>query len=306
MLIDVHTHVNFKAFESDGHETIRRALAGGVGMILVGSQNTTSRRSVDYANKYPQEPVYAAIGLHPIHLEDMHIDDKELGQKGMGFKTRAEKFDYDYYKKLAQDKKVVAIGEVGLDYYRTESAEARNKQQEVFRKQIELALETKKALMVHCRKAHEDCIGILREYFSLNPLSPERRVLRRQSPSVLNPLVGDIHFFEGTLEQAHAYFELGFTVSFTGVITFPPSASLRRAGKNTTHHQDLVKSIPLERIMLETDAPYITPEPHRGKRNEPLYVKLVAKKVAELKGISVEEVEKVTTKTARKVFQLTI
>lgn len=294
MLIDVHAHVNFKAFESDGHEVIRRALDEGVGMILVGSQNTTSKRSVDYARRYPKEPVYAAVGLHPIHLGQMHVDEKELGQKGLGFTTRAEEFDYDYYKKLARDPKVVAIGEVGLDYYRIENkafdrrasaaeAELRIKQKGVFRKQIQLALEMKKALMVHCRKAHDDCIAILKEYFPLNP-----------KPYTLNPFNGDIHFFEGTVEQAQEYFKLGFTVSFTGVITF----------KNAQHHQDLVRSLPLDHMLLETDAPYLTPQPHRGKRNEPFYVKLVAAKVAELKGITLEEVERATTQTAKKVFNL--
>lgn len=283
MVFDVHAHVNFKAFEPDGHEVIRRALDGGVGMILVGSQNTTSKRSVDYARRYRKEPVYAAVGLHPIHLEEMHVDDKELGQEGLGFTTRAEEFDYKYYKELANHPKVVAIGEVGLDYYRIENQELRIEQQRVFRKQIELALETKKALMVHCRKAHDDCIKILKEYFPLQATSYK-----------LQALNGDIHFFEGTLEQAREYFKLGFTVSFTGVITF----------KNAKHHQELVKALPIDHILLETDAPYLTPEPYRGKRNEPLYVKLVAAKVAELKGISVEEVERVTTSTAKKVFNL--
>ncbi len=286
MLLDVHTHVNFKAFESDGHEVIKRALDGGVGMILVGSQNTTSKRSIEYAKQYPKESVYAAVGLHPIHLEEIHIDGKELGQEGLGFSTRAEEFDYEYYRKLAEDPKVVAIGEVGLDYHWThpeKNPEAVKKQKDIFRRQIELALETKKALMVHCRKAHDDCIKILKEYFPL-----------QTTHDSLLTFNGDIHFFEGTLDEAGEYFTLGFTVSFTGVITF----------KNASHHQELVKALPLERMLLETDAPYITPEPHRGKRNEPLYVKLVARKVAELKGISLEEVERVTTENAKRVFNI--
>lgn len=286
MLFDIHTHVNFKAFESDGHEVIKRALQGGVGMILVGSQNTTSKRSVDYAREYPKDSVYAAVGLHPIHLEEMHVDDKELGQEGLGFTTRAEEFDYEYYRALAQDPKVVAIGEVGLDYHWThpeQNPKAVQKQKDIFKKQIELALETKKALMVHCRKAHKDCIAILKEYY---PLKTGNRKLKTFN--------GDIHFFEGTLEEAKEYFNLGFTISFTGVITF----------KNSQRHQELVKALPLERMLLETDAPYVTPEPHRGKRNEPLYVKFVAEKVAQLKGVSVEEVENITSQTAKKVFHL--
>ncbi len=278
-LIDVHTHVNFKAFQHDGHKTIERALSKDIGLILVGSQNSTSRRSVEYALEYKDKPVFAAVGLHPIHLESTSVDGQELGGEELGFQTRAQDFDYEYYKELAKNEKVVAIGEVGLDYYRTEREELKIKQAQVFRKQIELAIELKKALMVHCRKAHEDCIQILKEYFG------------NTRTGVFN---GDIHFFEGTLEQAHEYFKLGFSVSFTGVITF----------KNAVHHQNLVRALPLDKILLETDAPYITPEPHRGERNEPVYVELVAKKVAEIKGISLEEVARVTTQTAIKVFKL--
>ncbi len=280
-LIDVHTHVNFKAFQDDGRQAIERALDKDIGLILVGSQNSTSNRSVEYALEYKDKPVFATVGLHPIHLESTEVDGQELGGEELGFKTRAEDFDYEYYKELAQNEKVVAIGEVGLDYYRITNNDlgVKKKQKEVFYKQIELARELKKALMVHCRQAHEDCIEILKKYFS------------NTKPGVFN---GDIHFFEGTAEQAHEYFKLGFTVSFTGVITF----------SNAAHHQMLVRELPLDKILLETDAPYITPEPHRGTRNEPAYVELVAKKVAEIKGISFEEVARVTTQTAINVFKL--
>lgn len=293
MFIDIHSHVNFKAFENDGDEVIERALENGVGMILVGSQNSTSKRAVEYAEKYTDKPVWAAIGLHPLHLQEIKLDENEVGAKELGFTTRAEKFNYEYYKELALHPKVVAIGEVGLDYFRIENKESRIKQIDTFKKQIELALKTKKALMVHCRQAHDDCIKILKQYYSL----------QTTNYSLKN---GDIHFFEGTFDEAKEYFKIGFTVSFNGVITFPPSASLRRAGKNATHHQELVKALPLENMLLETDSPYITPEPHRGKRNEPLYVKYVAQKIAELKGMSLEEVERVTTETAKKVFGLKI
>lgn len=294
--IDVHTHINFKAFKDDGQDTIQRALDKDIGMILVGSQNSTSRRSVEYACKYSDKPVFAAVGLHPIHLEDRDIDVEELGGEGSSFRTRAEEFDYDYYKELARDNKVVAIGEVGLDYYRTTDSRLRMKQKEVFRRQIELALETKKALMIHCRQAHDDCIAILKEYF---PYTENLKLTFERSESAAkadskNSLHGDIHFFEGTLEQAEEYFKLGFTVSFTGVITFV----------NAQRHRELVAQIPLEYILLETDAPYITPEPYRGKRNEPAFVDLVAQKVADIKGISFDEVAKITTKTANAVFSL--
>lgn len=284
-LIDIHAHVNFKAFKEDGDEVIRRALEHEVGLILVGTQNTTSKRAVDYARRYPHDPVFAAVGLHPIHLETIEVDDNELGLEGGGFTTRAEEFDYEYYRELALDTKVVAIGEVGLDYYRMIDDKAHEKQKEVFKKQIELALEINKPLMIHCRKAHGDCIAILKSYVPLEAKSQKQKALN-----------GDIHFFEGTVEEAQEYFNLGFTVSFTGVITF----------KNALRHQALVRALPLERILLETDSPYITPEPYRGKRNEPMHVELVARKVAELKGISFEEVARATTQTAKNVFRLNV
>jgi len=273
-LIDIHAHVNFNAFREDGDAVIRRTLDAGVGMILVGSQYDTSKRAVEYAERYKEEAVWAAVGLHPIHVaEEFYVDAQEIESEGVpGFKTRPEVFDYAKYKTLAEHPKTVAIGECGLDYYRVGKDEAdKQKQAEVFRKQIRLAREVQKPLIVHCRNAYDDLLTILKEENA-------------------NEVGGTIHFFAGTWVDAQKFLDLGFHLSFTGVITF------------ARDYDETLKNAPIERIMIETDAPYVSPVPYRGKRNEPLYVEEVAKKIAELRGISFEEVARQTTENARKLF----
>ncbi|MEK7151048.1 MAG: TatD family hydrolase [Patescibacteria group bacterium] len=276
-LIDIHAHVNFNAFRLDGDEVVRRTLAEQVGMIMVGSQIDTSRRAVEYAKRYP-DGVWAAVGLHPIHLVSFEVDASELGEMGNksvpGFQTRPEKFDHDAYLEIAKNKKTVAIGECGLDYYRVgQSHEEKTLQHNTLREQIRLAREVKKPLIIHCRNAYDDLYRILQE---------------EQAGDV----GGTIHFFVGSWEDAQKFLSLGFHLSFTGVITF------------ARNYDEVVKKAPLDRIMVETDAPYVAPVPHRGKRNEPLYVKDIAIKVAELRGISYEEVAHATTQNAGVLFKL--
>ncbi len=274
-LIDVHTHINFNAFREDGHEVVRRTLEAGVWMVLVGSQIDTSRRAVEYARHY-ERGVYAAVGLHPIHLGEMEVDRDEMNAADgvPGFTTRKEEFDYQAYRDLALDPKVVAIGECGLDYYRLrDTEEIKKKQAETFRKQVALAREVKRPLMIHCRNAYEDLLAILRE---------ERA----------NEIGGDIHFFAGDWEIAKQFLDLGFYLSFTGVITF------------ANQYDDTIKKVPLNRIMIETDAPYVAPVPHRGKRNEPLYVEEVARRIAVIKGIALEEAVHATSENALRLFRL--
>lgn len=290
-LIDIHTHINFNAFREDGHEVARRTLDRGVWMILVGSQIDTSRRALEYARQYEQG-VYAAAGLHPIHLVETEVDRDEMNAaEGVpGFTTRKEEFDYDAYRDLARDPKVVAIGECGLDYYRLrDTEEIKKKQAETFRKQIALARDVKKPLMIHCRNAYEDLLAILREEKAYE-------------------VGGDIHFFAGDWEIAKQFLDFGFHLSFTGVITFPPrrtemsSARLSEAGAN--QYDEVIKKTPLDRIMTETDAPYVAPVPYRGKRNEPLYVEEVARRIAAIKGISLEEAARATAENAIRLFKL--
>lgn len=183
-----------------------------------------------------------------------------------------EEFDYDYFLKLAKNEKVVGIGECGLEYYHIKDASLWEKQKEVFIKHLELAREVNKPIIIHCRDAHEDLLEILR--------------LEAELPS------GVMHFFTGNLEQAKKYIELGFYISFSGVITFANA------------YDEVVKNIPLEKILIETDCPFVAPVPHRGKRNEPAYVKHVAQKIAELRGWSFDEVAEQTTKNAKKLFRI--
>ncbi|MEK7630632.1 MAG: TatD family hydrolase [Patescibacteria group bacterium] len=274
-LIDIHAHVNFNAFRDDGDEVMRRTLAGGVGMILVGSQYDTSARAIEYAERYP-EGVWAAVGLHPIHVGDeIYVDAQEISASGVpGFSSRHEEFDYTKYKKLAIHPKTVAIGECGLDYFRSGGTEVgREKQFEVLRAHIKLAREVRKPLIIHCRNAYDDLARILTEEHA-------------------DEVGGTIHFFAGTWADAQKFLDLGFGLSFTGVITF------------ARDYDETVKNMPLDRIMVETDAPYVSPVPYRGRRNEPLYVEEIAKKVAELRGISFDEVAKATTENAKRIFKL--
>lgn len=274
--IDIHSHTNFKAFDIDRDAVIQRALDAGVAVINVGTQIDTSRFAVEMANKY--DGVYAIIGLHPIHTGASYHDTKELGEEGKAFTSRGEVFNYEEYKKLIVDPKVVAIGECGLDYYRC-TEETIATQKEAFIEQIKLANEFNKPLMLHIRNNPEGK--------ELNAYSDALEILK-----VHAKVKGDVHFFAGTLEDAKGFVDFGFTLSFTGVITF------------THDYDEVVRQTPLDMIMSETDSPYITPIPYRGKRNEPVYVIEVVKKIAEIKGLSVEEVAKQLVLNAKRVFKI--
>jgi TatD DNase family protein len=273
---DAHTHTHFAAFDKDWKETIQRALDANVWLINVGTQQDTSRRAVEVAHEFP-EGVFAAVGLHPIHTEASYHDAKELGASpstSSGFTSRGEEFDYDYYKKLAVDPKVVAIGECGLDYYRCDKGqETRDRQKKAFLAQIELAHAVQKPLMIHCRDAFHDLIDTL---------------VACRSSLVAPP--GVVHFFTGSLDDTKKLLELGFSFTFGGVITF------------AREYDSVLKYLPLERIISETDAPYVTPAPHRGKRNEPSYVVEVTKKLAEVKGIPLETAQEQVFKNAKRIF----
>ncbi|MDP3784640.1 MAG: TatD family hydrolase [bacterium] len=295
---DVHTHTQFAAFRDDAPAVIERALENNISLINVGTQKDTSSAAIELAKKYA-EGIYASVGLHPIHTEKSYHDEKELGAAPSGgeprldFTSRREEFDYDFYKKLAEGPKVIAIGECGLDYavfarergerlQKRASAEAFSegglpqeriaKQKEIFEKQIALSGEIKKPLMIHCRAAFSDLIEILR------------------ASSFKLQVPGIVHFFSGTKEDAKKLMDLGFSFSFGGVLTF------------THDYDEVVRYVELDRILLETDAPYVAPVPYRGKRNEPTYVIEVAKKISELKDISLEKVADITFQNAQRIF----
>ena len=283
MFIDTHAHVNFAAFKDDAEEVIRRSLDNETWMILVGSEFKTSNRALNYANKY-EKGVYAAIGLHPIHLQTGLIENNDENGE-YSFAPRAEEFDYGSYEKLAKFEKVVAIGEIGLDYYHLNPSEdiptVKKKQQEVFAQQLLLARSLDLPVIIHCRQAHDDLLTILqdfkKEYGHILPI---------------NKPWGVIHCFSGDEDLAWKYFNLGLLISFTGLITF------------SQQWDDLIRKTPLEKMMVETDTPYMTPEPYRGQRNEPVLVQYVAARIADIKGIKTEKVAEITTATARSLFRI--
>jgi TatD DNase family protein len=247
----------------------------------------TSLMAVEMAHQY-EAGVYAIVGLHPIHTGASFHDSKELGEGGKEFTSRGEIFDRESYRKLLRDKKVVAMGECGLDYYRC-SEESIAKQKDAFVAQIELANEFNKPLMLHIRNngddkthnAYLDALELLEKHASVKgPPASQARALR----------AGDVHFFAGSIEDAKKFTDFGFTLSFTGVITF------------THDYDEIIKNTPLNMIMSETDAPYVTPVPYRGARNEPSYVKEVVKKIAEIKNLPEEEVAKAIMENAKRVF----
>lgn len=266
--IDIHTHLNFVAFDADREEVIKRTLSDKTWAINVGTQADTSRKAVELAHAH--EGLFAAIGLHPIHTAKSHHDTQELGEGGEEFTSRGEVFDADTYRAFAADPKTVAIGECGLDYFRLES-DTKERQRKAFVAQIQLAHEVQKPLMLHIRNAYANAYEILKSeaYVPAN-----------------------LHFFAGTVEDARKFLDLGFTFSFTGVITFASS------------YDEVIHYLPLDRIMTETDAPYVAPAPFRGKRNEPRYVRLVAERIAEIKKLPLEIVRAQVFKNAERVFGL--
>ncbi len=276
-MIDSHAHVNFFPFKNDYEDVIKRCMEKDCSFINVGSQFSTSERAVKTADEY--ENVYASVALHPIHLNQRKIVEKVDAKETVEIISRAESFDYEKYKNLAQfSDKVVAIGENGLDYYHLadeDLKEQKDLQQEVFKKHIDLANELGLPMIIHCREAYDDLIEILRD----NPLDKSATV----------------HCFAGNREQAEKLLGMGYYLGFTGVITF----------KNATKElHEIIKSMPEDRILAETDCPYLTPEPHRGKRNEPVFVEYVIRKIAELRGSSYEDMMRITDNNAKKLFNL--
>lgn len=276
--IDTHTHVNFAIYHEDREELLKRTAEADVMMINVGTQRDTSELAVTIAEQY--DHCYAIVGLHPIHTTASFHDHDEVGKDGDEFTSRGESFDIEYYRALAQSSsKVVGIGECGLDYYRN-TLETKQAQEAAFRAQIELALELDLPLMLHVRPsqdsmdAYEDVLAILDEYKSNSKLR------------------GQAHFFAGTAEIAQSFIDLGFVVSFTGVITFAKD------------YEKLVREIPLTHLLSETDAPYVTPTPYRGQRNEPMHVREVVKKIAEIKILPEEEVAEQIMNNARNMYKI--
>jgi len=250
-VIDTHAHYDDDAFDSDRDELLCDMLENTVDSIItIGCSLESSLNSVRLAEKY--ERIYAAVGIHPGDCEN--LPDNYIEQ----------------LKNLAECKKVVAIGEIGLDYHY--EGYDREHQIECFKKQLELAKEINLPVVIHSREATKDTMDILKEY---------------------KP-VGVMHCFSGSVETAREIIDLGMMISFTGVLTF----------KNSKKAVEACSDIPLDRIMLETDCPYMAPVPHRGERNNSSYVYHIAEKLAEIKNISVEEAIRTCNNNAKKFFGL--
>lgn len=274
LLFDTHSHLNFNVFKNDSLKIIKECLDDKVWTILVGSQFDTSKRALEYAQKYDYG-IYCSVGLHPAHLKEMKIDESESDSL-LKFKTRAEKFDPDKYKNLIIKDKTVAIGEIGLDYIFDIKESDKKLQEEEFVKQIYFALDYKLPVIIHCRDAYKNLTSILYAEF-------KNKNLR-----------GVAHFFSGTLNDAKKFLDLGFYLSFSGPITFAPD------------RDESIKYAPLDKILIETDSPYAAPAPFRGKRNIPIYVKFVAQRISEIRGITFEEVSQITTQNALELFNIKI
>lgn len=253
-MIDSHAHLDMKAFDADRDLVIERALSIGVKQIItIGIDIRSSLKGIGLTNEY--HSVFATAGIHPHNADE--AEHRDLSQLAL----------------LAKQKKAVAIGEIGLDFYRNLSS--RKKQREVFRHQLDIALSHDLPVVIHDREAHEEVLEILSSFSTNGPK-------------------GVIHCFSGDHSLAKMILEMGYYVSIPGTVTL----------KSAAQTQEVAARIPLDRMLLETDAPFLTPLPRRGQRNEPSFVLYTAQKVAELRGIPLEEVAQQTSTNTRQLFNL--
>lgn len=254
MLFDTHVHLNARQFKEDREEVIARAFEKGVGqMVVVGFDDETIPLAIEIAEQH--ETIYAAVGWHPvdaIYYKDEHLDMLE---------------------KLTGHEKVVALGEMGLDYHWDTSP--KDIQEKVFRKQIQLAKRVNMPIIIHNREATSDVIRILQEENAKD-------------------VGGIMHCFSGNIAEMRTCLEMNFYISLGGPVTF----------KNAKEVKEVAKLIPLDRLLIETDAPYLAPHPYRGKRNEPAFVTLVAEQIATLRNMEYEELCHITTENAKKIFRI--
>jgi TatD DNase family protein len=285
-MIDVHCHLQFKAFENDYDSVIQEAFQAGVTTIInTGTQLSSSQKAVEFAEKY--DKLYAIIGVHPHHADKIQTDPGivERGEKNSVLSNVEGKADFwlKELERLAQHPKVLGIGEIGLDYfsYQSNGIVDPKIQKEIFEAQIALAHKTGLPLQIHNRQAGEDVIAILKEHKNL-----------------LQPIPGMFHCFAGSKEVLQDALDLGFLIGFDGNSTYKGLAK-----GETVELSEIAKRTPLERIVIETDAPYLTPNPFRGQRNEPKHVILTAKFIAELKGIDYEDLVEQTDKNVYTLFK---
>jgi len=264
--IDIHSHLNLEQFDLDREEVIQKLKDENISTVTVGIDYQSSLKAIELAEKH--ENLFASVGLHPSDV-------------------LTEEFNYNDMLSLSSNKKVVAIGECGLDYFRENDEEFKNKQKEVFNLHIKLALETNKPLMIHARAskgtmdAYIDVLDILETCKKLACAGMENKNLH-----------ANFHFFAGDMNIAKRAVGLGFTISFDGPITF------------SGDYDEVIKTIPIESIMAETDSPFAAPAPFRGRRCEPQMVREVVKKIAILKGLSEEEALNIINNNVKRIFDI--
>ena len=266
---DIHAHVNDASFDEDRNEVLARMRERGVFAIMVGTDYKSSQGAAMMAS-FMDGGVYASIGVHP-------IDDVD------------QLFREPFFADLLLGKRVVAVGECGLDYSRlvgvSDITAEKNRQRELFGKQVDFAIAQNLPLMIHCRDSKKSIADAHRDIIS---------ILATKKKESVDKIRGNIHFFSQTIDIAREYFALGFTVSFTGVITF------------SNEYDEVIRLAPLDRIMSETDCPYVTPVPYRGKRNEPIFVEEVVKRIAEIRGEDFETVRATLVQNALRTFNITL
>lgn len=258
-------------YDGERSEVIKRSLDAGIGMIAIGTTLADSQAGISLAEDYPNQPIYAAVGIHPVRDDvsnGVHPTNDDSGD--------ARVTDLAL---LADHPKVVAIGEIGLDYFHLKAEDNPQEQIDLFEQQIVLARQMALPLIIHCR----DHTGVFTAYDDVLKL-----LIKHQATKFV------MHCFSADWKYAEKFLELGGMISVTGIVTFPKSEAL----------QEVVKKMPLGRLMVETDAPFLAPTPYRGKRNEPMYVEEVAKKIAELRGLSLAELSQSTTANAIEFFSI--
>lgn len=276
-LIDTHCHVHFPAYDADREAVLERMHEKDIWGITVGTTIATSRSAVSFAES--RDGIWATVGYHPEHFTSSYHDESE-GDAG--------NYSIESLREIAvSSKKVVAIGETGLDFFRIDEGldlvEAQKKQERGLRDHIALADELDLPLVIHCRDAFARLAEIISEE-------------QRNGKNIR----GVVHCFTGSWLDAQLLLNLGLHLSFTGIITFPT----KKTQDPETTIQRVVERMPLEKLLVETDSPWLTPIPHRGKQNEPTYVEFVAQKIAELKGLPLDDIASQTTENAQRLFRL--
>lgn len=256
--IDIHAHLDFPDFDLDREQIIADMKSQSIGSFNIGTSLQSSKNSIYLAEQ--NENIWAIVGIHPIHVNESLITDLDLIEP------------------LIENERCVGIGECGLDFFReADDMENKKRQLSFFEKQIELAIKYDKPLMIHCRKAYPETLEVLKSYKKTNP-----------------QLHAHFHFFTESIDTARTILDLGFTVSFTGVITF------------VSDYEELVKFVPLDSMMIETDSPYVAPKSNRGKRNDPRNVIEIAQKISQIKEIPEDEISNIFIKNTKTIFKISL